>query len=616
MSYIFKGTLCGRLCANCEEDLSNVQVKLYRLRKDQRETVLATANPKNTFAILSEKEIADKEEWLIDETQTREDGSFQFELGDDQEYDGEAFEVDIYIEKAPGQEERAENAEPIQFTITTLQPQWKKAEEGAIAAWEHCISQRFWCKIRELLGAYVICGQVVDCENEEPIPKVRVMAFDRDWLQDDELGTAITDSSGHFRIYYSENDFIPGTFIDVELIGGPDLYFRVETTLGAPLLNEDPSRGRDSDRENVGACFCTTLCLSDVPPEPGPNDVLPFFSHIGSYDYEDDIDSGTGLTIGSERAFFRNLRLNGTLSKKLNGSDLEYRFEVHETDASGNLTGSGWEPVLESQLGKLKIGTLQRANPDFPATSPNPIENVDYVIKPNQPDEIPVNIITDSGIDWIQVPQESDNPLSSTGFFTPNHDLISLNSRSIASFPDADLTGLVTGNSVTDVHPLVENKHFAIRMIVREKGSSGTEEIAGMCEHIAVNNTLYDGINSHPDWYSNIRNNQLAVAMVDIAQLQGSGCLGITTDLDVVFTAAHPNLGSVNINMTGPGGPYSFTLPSASTPGDLHGNATPDFSISDLEPCAYIVNMSVQALLTDGDDIPSNLHDEIAFCKR
>ncbi|MCW9709093.1 hypothetical protein [Fodinibius salsisoli] len=618
MSYIFKGSLCGRLCDDCEEYLSNVVVKLYRIRERERETVLATANPKNTFSILSEKDIKAKEKLLIAQTETGERGQFNFELGENQDYEGEAFEIDVYVERAPGQDERPDDTSPVQFTITTLQPQWRQTKEGQIAAWEYCISHRFWCRIRELLGAYVICGQVLDCEKEIPLPGVKVSAFDRDWLQDDPLGSALTDSTGHFRIYYSADDFKQGTFIDVELFGGPDIYFHVETTLGSPLLIEDPSKGRDPDRENAGSCFCVTLCLADTPSIPPP-EPLPFFSHIGGYDYEDDIVSATGLTVGADRAFFSNLRLNGTLSKKFNGSDLEYRFEVHETDPSGNLLGGeSWEPVLEAQMGKQKIGTLQRSNPDYPVPSPNPIENVDYVIKPNQPDELAVNIVNDSGVDWIQVPQEADNPLDSTGdgFFTPNHNLISLNSRSIASFPDVDLTGLVTGNSVTDVHPLVENKHFAIRMIVREKGSPGTEEVAGTCDHISVNNTLYDGIDSHPDWYSNIRNNQLAVAMVDVAQLQGHGCLGITTDLDVVFTAAHPNLGSVSLNMTGPGGPYNFTMPPVSSPGDHHGTATPDFSVSDLEPCAYIVNMSVQVLLTDGDDTPSNRHDEIAFCKR
>ena len=68
--------------------------------------------------------------------------------------------------------------------------------------------------------------------------------------------------------------------------------------------------------------------------------------------------------------------------------------------------------------------------------------------------------------------------------------------------------------------------------------------------------------------------------------------------------------------MSGPGGPYSFTLPPAATPGqDWFGTAAPTFTVTDLQPCAYIVTLSMQLLLTTGDSIPDNLIDQIAFCK-
>ncbi|NGP89958.1 carboxypeptidase-like regulatory domain-containing protein [Fodinibius halophilus] len=625
MSHIFKGKIYGRLCDGCIEKLPNVKIRLYRLRENQDETLLATDEPKNNFKILTQKEIEAKEEYLLAQKTTDENGGFDFNLNEIKGYDGESFEIDVLVEKAPGQEKRPDNLDPVQFTADVYKPHAKGREDEKKSAWEYYVPYRYWCRIREKLGGYVICGRVLDCETENPIPNVEVFAFDRDWIQDDALGSATTNGNGHFLIYYSASDFKKGTVWDVELVGGPDLYFSVETSLGTPLLSEDPSRGRKPDRENAGACFCVTLCLSKdkIPPPPEPQ---PAFTHIGSYDYENDIDSlnppSSGLTKAQNRAFFRNLRLNGSLAKKRNGNQLEYRFETCEVDSSGNPIGGSynWQPVKESQLGKLKIGVLQKPNPAYPGPSSNPIKNVDYVIKPNQPDEIPVSIITDNGIDWIQVPQEDDHPLDTTGdgYFTPNHNLAALNTRILAPFNDIDLSGLVTGDSSTSTgKPLAENKHFAIRMIVREKGNSSTETVTGICEHIAVNNTLYDGIDSHPAWYSNVRNNQLAVAMVDISQLQGSnGCSGITDQLDVLYTAAHPNLGTVNISMKGPGGPYGFTnFPAAPTTGDHSGTATPDFNVADLQPCAYIVNMSVQILLTDGDHTPSNLHDEIGFCK-
>jgi hypothetical protein len=140
--------------------------------------------------------------------------------------------------------------------------------------------------------------------------------------------------------------------------------------------------------------------------------------------------------------------------------------------------------------------------------------------------------------------------------------------------------------------------------------------VAGVCQKIAINNRRYDNIVRHPAWMPQNLSNQLGVAMVDVQQLiVGGGCVGIGGDLDVLFTAAHPTLGNVSITMSGPGGPYSFTLPAA-VPGEQFGTATPNgFIVADLAPCAYIVTLSVQLLLTTGDSIPDNLFDQIAFCK-
>jgi hypothetical protein len=121
-------------------------------------------------------------------------------------------------------------------------------------------------------------------------------------------------------------------------------------------------------------------------------------------------------------------------------------------------------------------------------------------------------------------------------------------------------------------------------------------------------------------------NDGLAVAMVNLRELGSSGCEGIQDSLNVEFTAAHPNLGNVSIRIEGPGGPYS-TTPTPSDPNvngsadeNLHGSV--DFQtisggtqVEDLENCSYIVTLSVGVLLTNGDGMPSNRNDQIAFCK-
>jgi len=262
MRYDFIGHLCAYLCDDCREDLSDVTIRLYRLTNPAEASERAGARAKDTFTILSSPQVDAKADHLIAEGETDDDGRFTIFLsGEQQDYNGEAFEIDVRLASAPGQD--AEVA-PVQFSITTLQPRWRKGDDGAVAALEYCIPYRFWCAVRERLDAWVLCGRVVHCETGQSLGKgLTIRAFDRDWIQDDPLGSATTDANGRFRIHYAPAAFQEGTFLDVELVGGPDLYFHVNSAPGTTLLREDPSRGRDPDRENVGPCFCVELCAED-----------------------------------------------------------------------------------------------------------------------------------------------------------------------------------------------------------------------------------------------------------------------------------------------------------------------------------------------------------------
>jgi hypothetical protein len=113
-----------------------------------------------------------------------------------------------------------------------------------------------------------------------------------------------------------------------------------------------------------------------------------------------------------------------------------------------------------------------------------------------------------------------------------------------------------------------------------------------------------------------VGNGQYGIAMVDIEELQAAGCAGITNSLTVLFTASHPNLGSVSLGLVGDGVSYTLGLPMPiPETGDWYGTATNPFTLSDLPPCAYLVTLSVDLLLTTGDSaFPSPLIDQIAFC--
>lgn len=263
MPYVFKGKLCGLICAECPEPLAEVTLRLYRLADDQNVAALAVANAKDTFAILTDDAVAAKASLLIAETQTDAQGNFVFEL-DEQGYAGAAFEVDVYCGNVPRRKIGPNPPKPVQFSITTLQPRWRQTESGFLAIWEYCLPYRFWCLVLSKLDIWTICGRVLVCDSQIPVQGARVRAFDADWLQSDDLGLGITGPDGRFIITYTSADFKKTPFIgiDIELFGGPDLYFRIESPDGATVLYQEPSsRGRDPDRENAGNCFCVELCV-------------------------------------------------------------------------------------------------------------------------------------------------------------------------------------------------------------------------------------------------------------------------------------------------------------------------------------------------------------------
>jgi hypothetical protein len=151
---------------------------------------------------------------------------------------------------------------------------------------------------------------------------------------------------------------------------------------------------------------------------------------------------------------------------------------------------------------------------------------------------------------------------------------------------------------------------------VRAVGDLSTGTVAGQCDHVAIENTAYQHVHKGGSWAPSEVNGQLGVCSVDILQLRGNGCAGVQAGLDVVLTAAHANLGQVTLGMTGPGGPYAFTLPAA-VPGERFGLATPSgWTVAALDDCAYIVTLGAQLLLTTGDASPLPLQDQIGFCKK
>ncbi|HHT9120506.1 MAG TPA: hypothetical protein ACFYD3_08210 [Candidatus Hypogeohydataceae bacterium YC41] len=617
MAYTFRGKLCGFICPECPEPLSNVKVRLYRIRKEQNVTALAVANPKDTFAILTNDMVKAKTSSLIAETETDAEGKFIFELGEKQRYNGEAFEVDVYCGTVPHLKGGPNPPPPIQFSITTLQPMWRQTEQGFMAAWEYCLPNRYWCAVRARFGAWTICGRVITCDTKIPVMGVRVRAFDVDWIEDDPLGDAITDAAGKFRIDYLTQDFQKTPLspsINIEWVSGPDLYFRVETLGGSPLLVEPRTKGRTPGRENVGTCFCVELCLEKMPPDIHM-DTIPLFTNVGQYHVDPIYGDFTiaGLTTAGNYAFTDTIPLIGILPDGQNSKSLEYHFRVGEYNATGTVLGpvsdvdaSMIAPIIIGKLEYWKfnvgLGVWELKADDYCVNNPGATHNV--VVKPGG---------------WIEVPRENELWPGGKGRFIPMGNLINLITNKLTD-ESFDLTmplpALKAGDSVP---PAKKSRAHTFKLFfeAREVGTVALLPGSNALEKIVFSNTHYTQLR-HPNWAGGVTT-QRAVVLLDILELTspGAGCNKLQNHVHALYTVYHPFLGSARVYFEG-NPPLPPDLPLVPVGGEAaSGGAGHDFDITALKPCAYILWLEATLNLTSGwgQISGATIWDHIAFCK-
>jgi hypothetical protein len=381
-------------------------------------------------------------------------------------------------------------------------------------------------------------------------------------------------------------------------------------------------------------CFlrCQRFCICVCPPQS-----IAVFTKIGGLYYDTAVHSaapGSGLTDADNRAFYNTLRLNGGLSVVDGAPRIEYRFETVATSPDGStlpdgtpILESSWVPVAPAQIEATNIGSFVRLHTGSPP--PPFFDVVEVWVKNSGPS---IFEITPSADGWIQVPPAfptaPEFPTPGTGWqFVPASDLIRFDTTSLApSVIAVDETSVDAGDSAAA--PLQTDVHYGIRMRIRNQGDVGDGSEAGTCSHIAINNTHYDNISHHPYWPGGLfgASHELAVASIGVTELAAAPCSLLTDSLTVEFTAAHSNLGGVSVSLQGPGGPYTFSLNPATAEDageNWYGNATPlthgspavPWTFADLAPCAYLLTLTVDVLLTTGDSVPQPLIDYIAFCK-
>jgi hypothetical protein len=182
-------------------------------------------------------------------------GRYSIEIGSDG-YDGGPVEVDLYCGTVP-RPKIYPRAGPGSSRSRRCSRGWRPTYQDLVAAWDYCIPRRFWCYILSLFGVWPICGRLRTCDEGTPIPGATVSAFDVDWLQDDPLGAATTDGTGHFLItYFTRTPFSPA--LNVELVGGPDVYFAAR--------RRPPVRGRGRSLEAAQRAARRSVRTAGSPP--------------------------------------------------------------------------------------------------------------------------------------------------------------------------------------------------------------------------------------------------------------------------------------------------------------------------------------------------------------
>ena len=613
MPYSFYGQLRGLLCSDCFEALPNVKVRLYRGRNPQDIEVRVRESAKNTFAILTNDMVQEKQGLLFAEANTDAEGNFKFELDERQQYDGGPFEIDVYLD-APPRGSKSRKQQMVQFTLTALQPDW---QDNAFR-WEYAIPSRFWCGILALFDLWTICGRVVLTNSKQGVAGVKVSAIDADWIQDDPLGSAITDATGHFQINYTGDVFrrttlSPWINIDTPLPpidSGPDVYFRLETSGGTLIYAEDKSRGLQPDRANIGNCFCVELEIEE--DGGGGIPVTPWFTRVGDYRVYGDISPATGLTSqaanfglsnqhgGAGYGFFGGLELRGTMPAQQGGQPMRYRFQYEHPSSPGTkvpITGNslvysvelGVRMVMWDVFGTGLVPTPQTIR--LAASGATPTPTPPPVVPPGDPWGFPPDhIIVPDADGWIAVDQQANGGVGFTGAL--------IGFRSEGAVPGGGLDS----DASTAGSPAALRNGTDILLYFEAGPIGGATTTMPAATKVHVNN-----------WGE--------VTKLNLLQFMGMGataCSGLTTALDIMYTADHELMlaWSIGISTAASLPPGALAgLPSGTNTRPVGENGTEHRDISLWPGCSYIVTLSTTRKLTTGLDYDDGTPNSLTFCK-
>ncbi|HEX4963550.1 MAG TPA: hypothetical protein VF173_22160 [Thermoanaerobaculia bacterium] len=448
-----------------------------------------------------------------------------------------------------------------------------------------------YCDILKALDLWLVAGRVSDCGKPAvPLGGANVTSFDRDLTQDDNLGTAATDAGGNFEIYFPGSVFrqipaLPPPFDAIspfELIGGPDIYFKVEVG-GVFVLDEPSATGRTPGRENRSNCSFTELCVQAPTWTP---QTITLWSYVGNYQVPDGgglHDFGAdGLTASGKLAFTGFPDFIGQVSQKYLGEAVSFRFVYAEwTDlaVAPVYPGDFTQQLKGPQITSAPYGAI------YTFIGPHPWN---YSLTPVSP--------APDANGWIAV-EQSPNFVRDTGR------MIQLDSTQLVqgideSGPDTAGAGLAVPGPNQD-----RPRKFSFVLEVKTASSSFAQTVPVVL-HL---------------------NNSLAYLRYNLQELAISGCNPISPAGGVItvhpqYSVGHPYLNSYSIGIQRQDGIVVTPRSDSFGPhGVLWTGTAGEFdtflaTYNDVAPCSYRSWITCDRRLTDGYSGTGNQEVLRTFC--
>ncbi|NHN24945.1 hypothetical protein FIA58_004570 [Flavobacterium jejuense] len=595
MSYTFKGNLRGQICEDCYETLFGIEVVLYLPWRRGNETNEQAPYGKD-IRIVTAEEANKRKDLFVAKTTTDANGNFEFSIDD--KYQEYSFDIDVIIPTVPFAKKRDKSIRPVQLHLATVYPQ-------QLDIWNYVIPFKVWCNIRgKYFDAWVICGQLYNCETNKPIEGATVTAWDADFITDDNLGSATTDSNGHFRIDYDSLTFkktFLSPWINVEtdpglplrFQNGPDVYFKA-TLAGEKLVDETKADAR----KNVDYCLCVKLCSEiNVIDENDTFDSAwtgfgdSFSASFGTGVQDFDADGYAGA---NKNVLYSTVALTGQAPlKATSGNRIKYRFLISDVT-----TPNGTASPADANFTKI-IGVT----PGLFAASI--VIKLDKKVPTGTLDTLPV-ISNQADFDvegWFDVTNAIERTLTNNGYATSDlslfkiidtDTLISLNTASLTSQPNVPDTP--AGVAINPANHIQIEK-FAIRFQIGELLSNGT---------ISIQPTNGKTLNSV------IMNNNSLFMILAIKELEETTlCSPISGTVHAKYTVYHPYLQSFRLNLNNNSlsvnrgiNDAPFMPLSANTDPTKTGHANLSLPINnppaDMEKCTYALKLYAQTRLHNG----------------